>query len=351
MSSNFEYRYVSLNPEQTASTEYTYGTAGLTEKIGEVDDESFQHMFDLLTRSDMSRYGAAKSINGKEYSEGGLNMVAQPDDFLGLLLYGLYGTDSALSSAGGYGFSANVHTFSEHRANILPSFTIKVNREDNLHIYTGMTLSRFSLSAAVGEYVTLSADFTGQAEDSAGGLDSLGTPTFTGAAVDGFHFAEGEVKFSSDNNANTASALIKSISMEFNTNLNTDDTYSLGSRTCVRKPEPQMREITGTVEFSRPVMTLNATYDDPDYTNLIAEGGLLYDGGTTAPAISLKFTNAGSQSLEVKIRKCRWEAPSLNVSGRDSSTMSVNFVALVDSDYIMSTTVLTLASSADYQTL
>ena len=90
MSSNFEYRYVSLTPEHTAVTGLrTYGTHSATagaEVFGEVDDESFAHMFDLLTRSDMTRYGVSKSINGKEYSEGGINLVAQPDDFLGMCL-------------------------------------------------------------------------------------------------------------------------------------------------------------------------------------------------------------------------------------------------------------------------
>ena len=99
MSSNFAYRYVALRPEHTTvSGARSYGTASLgtdSTVFGEVDDESFQHMFDLLTRNDMSHYGVSKSLNGKEYSEGGLNLVAQGDDFCGMLFYGVYGDNSS----------------------------------------------------------------------------------------------------------------------------------------------------------------------------------------------------------------------------------------------------------------
>ena len=88
MTSNFAYRYFAMTPEQTTSTgARTYGTASAltghaSMKYCEIDDESIQYRFDLMTRADVSRYGAAKSVNGKEYSEGGINFVVQPDDLL-----------------------------------------------------------------------------------------------------------------------------------------------------------------------------------------------------------------------------------------------------------------------------
>lgn len=337
MSSNFQYRYLALTPEHTTVTgARSYGTAsaGASARVyGEVDDESFAHMFDLLTRADMSRYGAAKSVNGKEYSEGGLNLVAQADDFCGMLLYAAFG-DNAGAASSAYTVVSNTHTWTEATDHILPSFTIEVGREDNEHTYTGMCLSRLSISGTVGEYATISADFNGKAESA---TSSLATPTFVGASSDGLHFADGEIKFSLDGGSNTASALVKSISLELNTNLNTDDACSIGSQTYTRQPEPQMREITGSVEFSRPVMATDITTDAPAYNDLIANEGLLYDGTAAGdPAIKLRFYN-GSGELYFSVRKCRWEAPSLNVSGRDSSTMTVNFVALVDTaDNVMS---------------
>lgn len=343
MSSNFENRYVSLTPEHTAGggIPRTYGAAsstGAAEIFGEVDDESFAHMFDLLTRSDMSRYGAAKSLNGKEYSEGGVNLVAQPDDFLGMVLFGAYG-DNATCDSANYVNALKVHTWNEGSGMILPSFTIKVGREDKEHKYTGMCLSRLSISATVGEYATISADFNGRAESGLATLDS--SPTFTGAASDGFHFADGTVNFSLDGAAgNTASAVIKSISFELNTNLNTDDACSIGSQTYSRQPEPQMREITGSVEFSRPVINTDTATDNPAYALLINSDGLLYQGDVAEPAIKLAFNAATGGALSFSILKCRWEAPSLNVSGRDSSTMSLNFVALVDT----TTNIMSVAS-------
>lgn len=332
MSSNFAYRYVALRPEHTTVTGVrTYGTASAGSSatvFGEVDDESFQHMYDLLTRNDMSHFGASRSLNGKEYSEGGLNLVAQADDFCGLLLYGAYGDKSSADSAK-YTVSSNTHTFKEGLDHILPSFTIEVGREDKEHTYTGMSLTRLGVSAAVGEYVTMSADFTGKAESAQGALES--SVTYSGATADGFHFADGTINFSIDGAAtNTASAVIKNISFEINTNLNTDDACSIGSQTYSRQPEPQLREITGTVEFSRPVMTADSTTDNPSYAQLTATDGLEFNGDDAQPAIQLQFDCAGSGQMVFKIFKCRWEAPSLNVSGRDSSTMSCSFVALYD---------------------
>ena len=339
MSSNFAYRYVSITPEHTTSTgARSYGTAsagGSTKVFGEVDDESIMHNFDLMTRADMSRYGAAKSVNGKEFSEGGINLVIQADDFCGILFYGAYG-DNATANSGKYVVSSNKHTMTEGLDHILPSFTLEVGREDREHTYTGMCLSRLSVSGSVGEYATMSVDFSGKAESATSALNA--SPTFAGATVEGLHFAEGEITFSSDNSTAVVSSNIKSISMEISTNLNTDDACSIGSRTYVRQPEPQMREITGSVEFSRPSIgtALSGSNQDPQYNLITATGGEEYDGTLTTPAISLKFTQSATAVLKIDIPKVRWEAPSMNVSGRDSTTMSLNFVALVDDNMAMS---------------
>ncbi len=337
MSSNFTNRYVIITPEHTTThgiRSYGIKSAGASADIaGEVDDESVSHMFDLMTRSDMSRYAAKKSLNGKAYSEGGLNLVAQPDDFLGMLLYGVYG-DNATADSGAYTFNAgsggtdpDIHTWTEGATSLLPSFTLEIGREEKEHTYTGMCLSRLGISASAGEYVTISADFNGKAESA---TSALIAPTFAGAGVDGFHFANGTVTFY-DGTTTTASTQIKSISLEYNINLDTDSACSIGDRTYVRQPAMQMREITGTVEFSRTFTTDGGTSGEPAYSDITATGGKLYDGNATNPAIKLVFTGASADDeLAIEIHKVRWEAPSMNVSGRDQSTMSLNFVALID---------------------
>ena len=57
----------------------------------------------------------------------------------------------------------------------------------------------------------------------------------------------------------------------------------------------------------------------------------MWNPGSAAPAIKLTFSEeTGSDYLEVSLYKVRFEAPSANVSGRDTNTMTVNFVALYD---------------------
>lgn len=350
MTSNFNYRYLAITPEHTTGTgARSYGTAsaltGTAKIYGEVDDESIQYRFDLMTRGDMSRYAAAKSLNGKEYSEGGINFVAQPDDLLGLCLYGIYGDDTTNNppSGAGYTVSGFVHTMTENVANVLPSFTLEVGREEKEHTYTGMCINRLGLSAAHGEYVTMSVDFTGKRESALGDVET--SVTFGGATVDGFHFADGTVTFSEDGTSDSSSTKIKSISVDFNMNLDTDACCSIGDRTYIRQPEPQMREITGTVEFSTTQSA--AVTDEPNYNDLLATGGKLFDGNGTRPAIKLVFATPGTEELQMEIRKVRWEAPTSNVSGRDTETLSLNFVGLVDTaDDIMSETILTLTADS-----
>lgn len=350
MSSNFEYRYVKITPEHTTNTgARSYGTASAMTHatgssgsavniFGEVDDESIAYQFDLMTRMDVSRYGSAKSVNGKEYSEGGVNLVMQPDDFLGYLLYGIYGDNATVNSAG-YAVAGFVHTWKETTDLILPSFTLEVGREEKEHTYKGMCVQSLSINAAHGEYATIAASFTGKSES---GVATLATPTYVGASVDGFHFADGYVEFSSTGGTRTTVSTIKSISLEYNMNLDTDMACSIGNRTYIRQPQPQRREITGSIEFSLP-QTSSAEGNTPDYETALATGGALWDGNTGNPAVSLSFLNAAGQKLQLKVRKVRWEAPSANISGRDTQTLSMNFVGLVDTaDNVMSETVLTL---------
>jgi len=329
MASNLKYRYVALTPEHTTNTGVrTYGTAsaGASSRIGgEADSESIQYQFDLLTRADMSHYGAQKSVNGKEYSSGSLDLVMQPDDFLGLCIYGIYGDNTANPPASaGYVQTAKIHTFTEASDQVLPSFTLEVGREEKEHTYTGMCVESLSFSASHGEYATISASLTGKSESA---LATLANPDLAGDTVDGFHFAEGTVAFSTAGSQSVISTRIQSISLDFNMNLDTDAACSIGNRTYLRQPLPQMREITGTVEFSTAHDT-GAT-DDPGYSTALSTGGAIFDGDGSIPALQLRFVS-GSSELSIRVQKLRWEAPTSNVSGRDTETLSMSFVGLLD---------------------
>jgi hypothetical protein len=187
-------------------------------------------------------------------------------------------------------------------------------------------MSSLSISASHGEYATISADFTGKSESALSTL--VAAPSFVGAALDGFHFANGTVEFSDDGANSTSSLNVQSISLDFSMNLDTDAACSIGSRTYLRQPQPQMRQITGTVEFSTSQDSVSES-NTPDYETALSTGGKIFDGAIAHPAVQLTFTN-GTQTLEIGIQKVRWNAPSSNVSGRDTSTLSMSFTALLD---------------------
>ena len=340
----FANRYVGISREATYGSLTSIGA----EKFGEVDDESLVHSFDILDRGDVSYWGMTKSQNGKEYSEGDLNLVLQADDFCGLLLYGAMGTDS---------ISTKTHTMTETTANTLPSFRIRVGRQDREHTYQGMCVNRLSLSASLGEYVTMSVGFLGKAESALGGLQ---TPAFDGKKVDGMHFVDASVKF---DNHGDASTMVKSFSMELNNNLDGDNACAIGSNTYVRQPPMQRREVTGTIEFNQVILNgslpASGQEEEPTYAELIASGGLEVNPDAADTDYALRFIlSDGTSSTTIDLFDVRYEAPSgTNVSGRDTTTMSLNYRAYVDikgtnpSNHMMEVTHISTTGTTVYSSL
>ena len=304
--SGFTNRYVGLVKESAYGTDPTRGYV-----YGEVDDESMKHKYDVLQRTDMSRYGAAKSNTGKEYSEGDINMAMLADNFTGLVLTGLFPTDTVGSIVSGL----YPHVYTE--AGTDRSFTMKVGREEKQHTYTGVVVDSLSVSANLNEYAMVSASFMGKAESA---VASLATPSFN--TNDALYFSDAKVFFNGDA---TASNLVKSISFDINMNRDGDNACGLGDATYIRAPPFQRREISGTIEFNKIIHT--AVESEPTYTELTAADGLELSGS----GIELKV-QFGDESvadvLTFNFYKIRFEAPDANVSGRDTQTMTVPFVAL-----------------------
>tara|TARA_R100001079_G_scaffold94652_1_gene57543 strand:+ start:117 stop:1160 length:1044 start_codon:yes stop_codon:yes gene_type:complete len=322
----FLNRYVSLQKEASYGTEPTAGT-GNGEVFGEVDDESIQHNFELMTREDMSRPISAKSVTGTEHSEGDINLAMQVDDFVGNLLYSFFPQDTTSNPSGSiYKHILTEPSLTSASAGVYPSFTIRVGREEKEHTFTGMMTNTLNVSASVGEYATMSVGFVGKAESATA---SLATPTFDGVALDALYFANGEVKFDNGTgSAPAAVASVKSFSLDINLNRDTDNAYGIGSSTYGRAPPAQRREISGTIEFNKVIYT--SSLDEPTYDELIAADGLAYNDGTD-PSMSLKLLDeAGADFIFIEFFNVRFEAPEASVSGRDTNTMTVNFVGLYD---------------------
>jgi hypothetical protein len=216
---------------------------------------------------------------------------------------------------------------------LFPSFTVRVGREDREHTYTGMVLDSLSLQANINEYVMMSYSFMGCGEIATAGLSAPGgaapsdPPAFS--TVDALHFSKAYVEFENVADATNYSTMVKSISLEMSMNRDTDNASSLGKASYAVAPPPQQREITGSIELNTSNdRTGEATNKEPTYDELRAF--LLHNGTDTAPAIGLKFEDAAGNYLSLILPKVVYEAPELNVSGRDTSTLSMSFVVLFD---------------------
>ncbi len=311
---DFDNRYVALKKESA------YGTPAGSYIFGEVDDESIRHTYDLLTREDMSRYASSKSVTGKEVSEGGVNFAMQSDNFMGNILMGVMGTDTVGSISGGF----YPHTFTE--AGTLPSYTFLVSREDKEHLYKGCVIDSFSVSAALNEYASVSFNMMGKSEDIAS-IAAAGTtsPTFADN-LPALYFSNAKVFF----NANgTASDAVADISFDINLNRDGDNACGLGSTTYVRAPPVQRRVVTGSITFNKVVHSTSVA--EPTYTQLTTADGHELSGS----GIELKVQfgdDTTADLLTFNFYKIRFEAADANVSGRDTNTMTVNFVGLFSPD-------------------
>lgn len=322
-------RYVTLQLESDYGIEPTATTATLF--LGEVDDESFSQNFDLLTRTDISRYGASKSIQGLTYSEGDVNLPLQLDNFNSFCLFAAFGVDTYASA------SPDTHTLTETTDDALfPSFCVRVGREDKEHTYCGMVLNSLSLSASINEYVMMTYSFLGCGESAVGTLEVPGAvapsspPDF--GTEDALHFAKAFVRFEGVASSSDYSKFVKSISLEINLNRDTDNASSLGGATYTQAPPPQAREITGSIEFNTSPVggAVGVNDNEPTYDEL--RGFLLHNGSDTAPALMLRLEDGSTPAnyFEMKFPKVVYEAPEQNVSGRDTSTVSCNFVVLFE---------------------
>lgn len=326
--SGFNNRYVGIVKETTYGTDPASGYV-----FGEVDDESIKHTYDVMQRTDMSRYGTAKSNTGKEFSEGDINMAMLADNFLGTVLTGLFPTDTVTGASDPY-----THTFTE--AGTDRSFTVLVGREEKEHTYTGVAVDSLSVSANINEYAMISASFMGKAESA---LATIGASSPAFNTNDPLYFADAKVFFNGDS---TASNLVKSISFDINMNRDGDNACGLGDATYTRLPPFQRREITGTIEFNKIVHT--AVESEPTYTQLTSADGLELSGS----GIELKVQFGDESTADVltfNFYKIRFEAPDANVSGRDTQTMTVPFIALYSpDDSKMMDVVMKNAQSAAY---
>jgi hypothetical protein len=125
----------------------------------------------------------------------------------------------------------------------------------------------------------------------------------------------------------------------------------------------QRREVTGTIEFNQPILNSDplpaGQQGEPTYAELIASGGLEVGGAGGATDYALRFIlSDGTSSTTIDLFDVRYEAPSgLNVSGRDTTTMTLNYRAYVDikggtpSNHMMEITHVSTTGTTVYSSL
>ena len=314
-------RYVSL------ATEATYNTPVLdADAVGEVESETMQQTYDILKRVEMNYYGSAKAVTSKLMSSGAITMALQPDAFTLMCLHGIMGVDSGSAAT-----DARVFTeIGVDATDTLPSFTVMCGRDESEHVFAGQVVDSISVSSSIGEYAMLTVNFTGAKQNDDNGALHTTLPAYTGDAA---HFSKAYVNFEAGVNTSDFSPHVQSIDFEIRTNRDMDNTYSLSSDTCVRKPPVTTREITGSITFHKSLVASIASdvaNNEPNINDLMPATNALKNGSVAAPALSALFYVDADNYIQFEFPKVIYEMPETSVSGRDSQTMTVNFHALYD---------------------
>ena len=314
-------RYVSM------ATEATYNTPVLTaDAVGEVESETMQQTYDILKRSDMNYYGSAKAVTSKLMSSGAITMALQPDAFTLMCLHGIMGIDSASNAT-------DARTFTEigvGATDTLPSFTVHCGRDEFEHVFAGQVVDSISVSSSIGEYAMLTVNFTSAKQNDDNGALASAVPAYTGDAA---HFSKAYVNFEAGATTGDFSPHVQSIDFEIRTNRDMDNTYSLSSDTCIRKPPVTTREITGSITFHKSLNSAISTdiaKNEPHINDLMSGANALKNPGSATAALSALFYVDADNYIQFDFPKVIYEMPETSVSGRDSQTMTVNFHALYD---------------------
>ena len=328
---NLGDRYLGINKEAS------YGTTLVTGlEYGEVDDESFAQSLEILTREDISRYAARRTVIGSKYSSGDVSWAMLGDLFTGRIIANAWGKCTQSGSG-----TARTNTLEEIKVDTVTatsgavttgfnSLTIEVGRDGRAHRYPGQVLDSLTIGANINEYVMMSASFVGCGEDNS--AEHALTAALTDANVhanDAFHFNGAHVAFEGVGTATAErSPYVKSIELNINLNRDTDSAMALGSATYTRAPLCGIREIKGTIEFNRAMNDAENAKLEPFFKEL--SEGLMVNGNNTDPAISLYFTGGTNESLLIDIFKVQYDPPDSTISGRDIQTLKCSFTALYD---------------------
>ena len=331
-------RFFAINTEPSNA----YGTPIVTGlKYGEIDDESFVPSFEIMTRSDVSRYGARTTAIGLETVAGSISFAMLGDEFTGKLLANAWGKSTTTGSG-----SAYVHTLEEGQSDAHAalnsgtytgwnSLTCVVGREGRSHRFPGQVLNSLTIGANMNEYVMCSAEFIGCGENNASEHADSAPGDNDFHTSDAFHFEGAHVAFQGlASVSGERSKLVQSVELNINLNRDADSATALGNNSYTKMPVVGMREITGSITFNRVIhdnvtdTSLNDVTNEPFYKQLA--GGLLVNGSASDPAISLYFEGATNENLQIDLYKVQYDAPDSTISGRDRQTMSVSFTALYD---------------------
>jgi hypothetical protein len=175
-------------------------------------------------------------------AEGSISTLARPDD-LGFFLYMLLGKQ-VLTNTDLFNFTP--------AKDVLPSFTLKLDKGAGIYTYPGCILNSMSFSAQPEDYLSIELDIKGYGESYASGTLTAIAPSTQRA----FKFNQGKVYYGS-----TELADVTSIKLAYNNNLeNTIQTTSTGIH--YKRPTPNTREITVDIDslYSSASETFRQSY-------------------------------------------------------------------------------------------
>lgn len=218
---------------------------------------------------------------------------------------------------GGYQYSTDRHYVYGLDDVCLPSFTSRIGKDSYEHVFAGCKINTLEISAD-DSIATATLDIVGQ-KDSSATLAAYDALSLGANPMLAFHEMTASVKGEGDSVFSDISAIVKSLTLTINNNIDAANGRTIGSR-FPRRLNAQARDVT---------LSLSLWFEDNTYREKFwgSAGGAGTDG-TEEFALKVKLDQGGGKSIEFAMPRVVVTGDVQQPSGRDELVETVNMTAM-----------------------
>jgi hypothetical protein len=219
---------------------------------------------------------------------------------------------------GGYQYATDRHYIYGIDDVCLPSFTTRIGKDAYEHIFAGCKINTLEISAE-DSIATVTLDMLGQ-KDSKGTLAAYDALSIGANNLLAFHEVTAKIKGESDVAFGDVSAIVKSLTLTINNNIDATQGRSIGSR-FPRRLNAQGREVT---------LSLSLYFADTKYKEKFwgSASGASATDGTEEFGLQILMTQESGKAITFALPRCVITSNQQQPSARDELVEQISVTAM-----------------------